>query len=213
VRKGDFRQVEVVTAGISLRRRPARSMAAVVPPLSGVAMVFEILRHTPVWVYALFAYLVWMGLKRLQPSVRDMRRVYVVPAVFIVWGLSGLVQRADVLPHGGWNWLLGAVLGVALGAILQQRMQVDRRHRRVLQPASVVPLLRNLAIFGSHYLLNVAAAIHPRESVDYLGWDVIVSGLSAGYFVGWAIRFALAYRSSPQTDLDRTTLVAEPLRG
>jgi hypothetical protein len=176
-------------------------------------MVFEILRHTPVWVYALFAYLVWMGLKRLQPSVRDARRVYVVPAVFIVWGLSGLAQHADAIPHAGWNWLVGAVLGAALGAMLHQRMQVDRLHRRVLQPASVVPLLRNLAIFGSHYLLNVAAAIHPRDSAAYLGWDVIVSGLSAGYFIGWAIRFGLAYRSSPQTDVDRATLLAEPLRG
>jgi len=176
-------------------------------------MVFEILRHTPVWVYALFAYLVWMGLSRLRPSLRDVRRVYVVPAVFIVWGLSGLAQRADVLPNAGWNWALGAVIGIALGGMLQQRMQVDRPRRRVLQPASVVPLLRNVAIFGSHYLLNVAAAIHPRDSAGYLGWDVIVSGLSAGYFIGWAIRFALAYRAASQADLDRAPLLAEPLRG
>jgi hypothetical protein len=176
-------------------------------------MIFEILRHTPVWVYALFAYLSWVGLKRLQPSVRDVRRVYVVPVVFIVWGLSGLAQRVDVLPHAGGYWFIGAALGAAFGLMLQQRMQVDRLRRRVLQPPSIVPLLRNLAIFGSHYLLNVAAAIHPRESADYMGWDVIVSGLSAGYFIGWAIRFALAYRALPQTSLGSETVRAEPLHG
>ncbi|MET0225800.1 MAG: DUF6622 family protein [Dokdonella sp.] len=178
-------------------------------------MISEILRHTPVWVYLLFAYLVWMGLKRLQPSLRDVRRVYIVPAVFIVWGLAGLVQRADQLPHAGWSWLLGAALGAALGVSLQQRIAVDRLRGRVLQPASVMPLLRNLAIFGSHYLLNVAAAIHPRDSADYLAWDVIVSGLSAGYFCGWAVRFALAYRAAPQIDLAggcRSAIPAIPLR-
>lgn len=165
-------------------------------------MIFEILRHTPVWVYLLFAYLVWMGLKRLQPSVRDVRRVYIVPVVFIVWGLAGLVQRADQLPHAGWSWLIGAAFGVALGLLLRQRIEVDRLRGRVLQPASVVPLLRNVAIFGSHYLLNVAAAIHPRDSAVYMAWDVIVSGVSAGYFIGWASRFALAYRAAPPVDLD-----------
>ncbi|HEY0229792.1 MAG TPA: DUF6622 family protein [Dokdonella sp.] len=176
-------------------------------------MIFEILRNTPVWVYLLFAYLLWMGLKRLQPSVRDVRRVYIVPAVFIVWGLYGLVQRGDQLPHAGWNWLIGAALGAALGLLLQQRIEVDRLRGRVLQPASVVPLLRNLAIFGSHYLLNVAAAIHPRESAGYLAWDMIVSGLGAGYFFGWAVRFALAYRAAPQVDLDGGCSSPVPLRG
>ncbi|MEP7043083.1 MAG: DUF6622 family protein [Dokdonella sp.] len=164
-------------------------------------MIVEILHHTPVWVFALFAYLVWIGLSRLQPCVRDVRRVYIVPVVFIVWGLSGLMQRADVLPHAGSNWLFGAALGALLGLLLQQRMQVDHVRGRVLQPASVVPLMRNLAIFGSHYLLNVAAALNPRSSGDILSWDVFVSGLGAGYFIGWAIRFALAYRAAPQTNL------------
>jgi hypothetical protein len=176
-------------------------------------MVFEILRHTPVWVYLLFAYLAWMGLKRLQPSVRDVRRVYIVPAVFIAWGLAGLVQRMDQLPHAGWDWLVGAALGATLGLLLQQRIEVDRQRGRVLQPASTVPLLRNLTIFGSHYLLNVAAAMQPRASADYLAWDVVVSGLSAGYFVGWAVRFALAYRAAPQIDLDGDCRSAVPLRG
>ncbi len=175
--------------------------------------MFEFHRHTPVWVYLLSAYLVWMGLKRLLPSVRDVRRVYVVPAVFIVWGLAGLVRRADILPHAGWSWLVGAALGAALGLLLQQHIEVDRQRGRVLQPASVVPLLRNVAIFGSHYLLNVAAAIHPRDSAGYMAWDVIVSGLGAGYFFGWAIRFALAYRAAPSIELAGDCRSAIPLRG
>lgn len=164
-------------------------------------MILDILRHTPPWVFALFAWLVWMGAKRLQPSTRGLRRVYLVPTVFIAWGLSGLAQRAAALPDAGLHWLLGAIVGVGLGLMLRQVVQVDHQRGLVMQAASVLPLLRNVAIFGSHYVLNVLAVLDPRAAGDILGWDVVVSGLSAGYFFGWAIRFALACRAAPQTDL------------
>jgi|GEM_PF-437306 hypothetical protein len=175
-------------------------------------MIFEVLRHTPIWVYALFAYLVWIGIKRLQPAVRDVRRVGLVPIVFIVWGLAGLVQRIDMQPMAGLHWLIGAIAGCAAGLMLQQSLLADRVHLRVLQPASVIPLLRILAIFGSHYLLNVAAAIHPHDRAAYLDLDVYVSGISAGYFIGWGIRFILAYRNAPQTNLADGAAMSARLR-
>jgi len=54
---------------------------------------------------------------------------------------------------------------------------------------------------GTHYVLNVAAVMHPASRDVYLGWDVVVSGTSAGYFAGWAWRFWQAYRAAPRVDL------------
>lgn len=176
-------------------------------------MILEILRATPVWVFALFAYLIWVGAKRLQPSVRDVRRVFVMPLVFIVWGLSGLERHGPALPHAAAFWLLGAAFGAALGALPKPVLLADHRRRLVQQGGSAVPLLRNLALFGSHYLLNVAAAIEPRASADFIGWDVLVSGFSAGYFIAWAIRFAQVYRAAPQTDFAAAPPAALSSRG
>jgi hypothetical protein len=80
-------------------------------------------------------------------------------------------------------------------------MQADRGRRRVLLPGSLLPLLRILVIFGAHYVLRVAAAIHPDMSATYLTWDIYVSGASAGYFVGWSVRFMRSYVQAPQADL------------
>ena len=80
-------------------------------------------------------------------------------------------------------------------------MQADHARRRVLLPGSILPLLRILIIFGSHYVLRVAAAIQPDMSATYLSWDIYVSGASAGYFVGWSVRFMLSYKKAPQRDL------------
>lgn len=158
-------------------------------------MFVDILRGTPIWVYALFAYLLWMGVWRLRTQVRSVQSTWIAPLLFIVWGLSGLVGRAGPLPLA--CWIAGAAVGAAIGYRIEPAPSVDRAAGTVRQPGSAIPLLRNLAIFGAHYLLHVAAAIHPEGAARLLSWDVVVSGLGAGYFVGWGLRFAGAWRGAP----------------
>jgi hypothetical protein len=85
-------------------------------------------------------------------------------------------------------------------------MQADHARRRVRLPGSALPLLRILIIFGSHYVLRVAAAIHPEMGATYLSWDIYVSGASAGYFMGWSIRFMMSYAKAPPVDLAPSTV-------
>jgi hypothetical protein len=59
------------------------------------------------------------------------------------------------------------------------------------------PLVRNLAIFGLRYGLAVAAA---RSQGDDPGLAVVataVSGLSAGYFLGWTAMFWRSLSRAP----------------
>jgi hypothetical protein len=163
--------------------------------------ISDVLSGTPTWVFALYAYLVWVGAKRLKPGVRELAKIGITPAIFIVWGLIGLFQRpgdfSTVLAH----WALGALLGGALGLAVGIPMQADRARRLVLIPGTVLPLLRILVIFGAHYVLRAAAAIHPDMSATYLTWDIYVSGAGAGYFFGWSARFMSSYTKAPQVDL------------
>jgi hypothetical protein len=149
----------------------------------------------------LLAYLVWMGATRLKPGVRALSRIWITPAIFIVWGLVGLFQRPGEFSEVLTRWVVGLVLGGALGIAFRIRMQADRPRRLVLLPGSVLPLLRILIIFGAHYVLRVAAAVHPDMSATYLNWDIYVSGASAGYFAGWVVRFMMSYAKAPQVDL------------
>lgn len=122
--------------------------------------ISDVLSGTPTWVFVLFAYLVWVGAKRLKPGVRELTKIGITPAIFIVWGLIGLFQRpgdfSTVLAH----WALGVLLGGALGLAVGIPMRADRARRLVFLPGSVLPLLRILVIFGAHYVLRAAAAIH-----------------------------------------------------
>jgi hypothetical protein len=162
----------------------------------------DIIQGTPIWVVVLLAYLVWIGIKRLQPSVKPFSRLFIVPAVFVAWGLLGLFDHSGPFAPTLTRWLLAALVGGVLGALLVPRLQRDRRLNLVRIPASAIPLVRNVAIFGAHYVLRVAAAIHPHARDSLLGWDICVSGASAGYFIGWSMRCVQNYRRAPAVDLD-----------
>lgn len=166
------------------------------------AYVVGILGHTPFWVYILFAYLMWMGLRRLEPRVTPITRVVILPVVFIVWGVSGLANRPFGSETIALLWLAGAVLGGLLGYTTGPKiLAVDRSRRLVHLPGSWAPLTRNLLIFGSHYGLNVAAAIVPALSTTLLRWDIAVSGASAGYFIGWGVSLWRHYHKAPELSL------------
>ncbi|MGO1073484.1 DUF6622 family protein [Lysobacter sp. CA199] len=163
-----------------------------------------LLTHTPLWVFALFAVLIWLGARRLRASTLPLARVWTVPAIFIAWGLCGLFAHAGGTPiESLGRWIGGALIGGALGAwsLSPSALRFDHRNRLVRQPGSALPLLRNLAIFAGHYVLQMIAAAHPQMRDSAMAWDLYVSGFSAGFFIGWAIRFVSARRVAMQTDL------------
>lgn len=154
-----------------------------------------ILANTPLWVWALLALLVWLGSLGLKRRRMALRRVAIIPAAFVIWGLSGLAAR----PFDGTTiaalWLGGLILGVALGLITGPRLLgVDRARREVELPASWWPLARNMIIFFAHYALLATAAILTAHKAALLQTDIAVSGASAGYFIGWAAALLRRYR-------------------
>ena len=69
--------------------------------------VTRILTNTPLWVFALLAYLIWQGSQSLRPSTRPIWRMLIVPLVFFLMGLSRLVTARDggiePLSRGWWR--------------------------------------------------------------------------------------------------------------
>lgn len=160
-------------------------------------MIAEILRATPIWVFVLFAYLMWAGLCRLRTQVRRMRSLWIAPVLFVLWGLYGLLGRAGPLPLTLACWVAGAVLGAMIGRWIEPLPSSEGTPGLVRQRGSAIPLLRNLLVFGAHYLLHVAAAFATASAAARLmSWDTVVSGLGAGYFLGWGLLLAHSLRAS-----------------
>jgi len=52
-----------------------------------------VISHTPLWMWILFACLVWQGIKAMGSRKSTIWRALIVPVIFIIWGLFRAFDR------------------------------------------------------------------------------------------------------------------------
>jgi hypothetical protein len=155
---------------------------------------YQILTHTPLWVFPLFAYLVWQGIKAMRPRTTTIWRSLIVPAIFIVWGLSRLLSGYQ---HGfgpllSWT---GAALALApVGLLTAKPFALDHVTGQINRPGSRMPLIRNVTIFALQYTVAVIAAVDPDGLTMATLVGRAISGATTGYFLGRTIALLRQYR-------------------
>src|SRR3954447_21733907 len=153
---------------------------------------WQILTHTPLWVFPLFAYLVWLGIKAMRPRTVTIWRSLIVPAVFIVWGLSRLLSGRDfAAPLAAWLGAAAALLVV--GLLTARPLELDHTSGEIKRPGSVVPLIRNITVFALQYTITVIAAVDPHDATTAAIVGRAVSGGMTGYFLGRTIALLRQY--------------------
>ena len=161
---------------------------------------YGVLIHTPRWVFVLLAYLVWQGIKAMQPRTTTIWRALIVPLVFIVWGVSRVGLRQD----SAWPliaWIAAALVLLPLGVLTPRPFELDHKTGLIRRPGSVFPLIRNLIVFALQYSVAVITAVdvHDRLLAAIVGRAV--SGATAGYFIGSTIALLRAYWRKQHEDV------------
>ncbi|MCG2629090.1 hypothetical protein L6654_20850 [Bradyrhizobium sp. WYCCWR 13023] len=163
--------------------------------------VYQILIHTPPWVWILLAYLVWQGIKAMQPRKAPIWRALIVPAVFIVWGVSriGFGHQDSQWPLVAW---IGAALALLpLGVLTPRPFDVDHKTGEIIRPGSAFALIRNLVVFTLQYTVSVISAIDAGDRALAIIVGRAISGATAGYFFGSMVALLLAYRRKRAEDV------------
>jgi len=166
-----------------------------------MTFAYQTLIHTPIWVFPLFAYLVWLGIKAMRPRTTTIWRSLIVPAVFIIWGLTRLLSDYQ---HGMAplvSWTVAALALAPVGLLMARPFEMDHVTGQIHRPGSPIPLVRNVTIFALQYMVAVIAAIHPDglTMVPLLGRAV--SGAMTGYFLGRTIALLRQYRMQSKADV------------
>src|ERR1700759_4437563 len=146
-----------------------------------------VITHTPIWVWALLAYLVWQGIKAMQPRTSSIWRALIVPMIFIIWGLSrlGFGQRASLAPL--LAWIAAALVLLPVGVLTPRPFEVDHLTGQIKRPGSISPLIRNLIVFGLQYTVAVLASLHSDDRATAAIVGRAISGATSGYFLGSSI--------------------------
>ncbi|WP_373089840.1 DUF6622 family protein [Sneathiella sp.] len=151
--------------------------------------ILDIVSHTPVWVWVLFAFLLFQGLLAMRTRKTMLVRVFLLPVFFFAWGLYAILTE---LP--GWPMALGAfALVIGIGFLVGWTMashfpatSYDRAARRVMRPGTPLTLILIIIAFGAKYALSVGIVVNPELSMT-TGFSILygtTSGLISGAFWG-----------------------------
>ncbi|MGB6117910.1 MAG: DUF6622 family protein [Mesorhizobium sp.] len=140
--------------------------------------IYEIIAHTPIWVWAVFALIVGLGLSKTRDRTTSIAGLLVLPAVMALYSLSGIV-------HASLGVLPATIVGVAIGGVggwLMEREGATRRmpDGRIWVRGEWTSLVLVLAIFSFRYTAGVLSATSP-EIANGTSWQILTA-LASGFF-------------------------------
>jgi hypothetical protein len=156
-------------------------------------LFIEILRHTPVWVWGVFAVLLVFGLMQMRRRSVALPLVFVLPVIMIPLSLFTVAYTFGIQPFPLIAWVAGVALAFALNAYLFRapsgvRYMGDTNKFDV--PGSLVPLILMMTIFLARFVLGVMRALNPAlvASDPFAGIVSVTLGVCSGLFAARAMK-------------------------
>lgn len=163
--------------------------------------ILTVLSHTPVWVWALLAGLVALGLNQSRDHVLSRGRVLLQPIALSMLSIFSATSAFGLHAHVQPLWLAGMALGFALNRPLMLPRQVQALpDGRFAIGGSWAPLLLILAIFVLRYVGSASLAVVP-ELAQVPAFAAIASllyGLPSGLLAARAQRCLAQAQALPR---------------
>ena len=169
--------------------------------------IMQIVNNTPIWVWVLLAYLLFIGIRALRPATAPLWRIAILPAVFFVWGLFSLYQMHGLALLRVVPWVAALVGGIAVGIVIAglQPIRADKVRHLVRTAGGPLTLILILLIFTTKYEFGFLHATQPALFAEARFWlsEVVISGMLAGMFIGRFAGLMRQYRAAPHEDLEQ----------
>ncbi|GHT81174.1 hypothetical protein FACS1894125_1400 [Actinomycetota bacterium] len=153
-------------------------------------IITSIITGMPVYAWFILVYLYFRIRKLTQPAPVHQSKQFIMPVVFMIWGLDRVVMEFGHLAQSLVVYLIAALVGVGVGYLVYRRFNEffikDGQFWRHPAYASIVVIILNVLV---KFALNIEIGINPQIVGD-LVFDIIycaVSGFTVGLFFGGII--------------------------
>jgi len=139
--------------------------------------ISEIMTHTPIWVWAVFALVTYLGWQRTRDRVVSLWRLLLFPAVIIVIAATGLAHASlgTTLP----TMLIALAIGGTAGWLLEREGATRRLpDGKLWVRGEWWSLAQVLAIFGFRYATIAAATVNPGLGAEPV-WQIVTTLVSS----------------------------------
>ena len=144
-------------------------------------MIIEIIKGTPMWVYLLFALLIYKGVIATKPKTVKLSKLFIMPVVFLY-----LMGRK--MSYNPTYFLIFLVVGCFIGLLIYKNVKIkaDKEQKIIQLPGSIVPIILIIIAFAKGYFIGYTTAVHPEiaKTVCFTIGVAIASGILSGIFIG-----------------------------
>lgn len=146
--------------------------------------MWQIVSNTPLWVFILFFFLLFLGLSQRKDRKISFKRAIVLPFIMLFLSFLGVTSSFGLDFSSFLFWFLGLSFGVVLNSLLKlpRNCIYIKNENLFLIKGSFIPLFLIMAIFFVKYYVAVVTA-KQLGFIDTYGFILIVS-LLYGFFSG-----------------------------
>lgn len=149
--------------------------------------IFDIVVHTPPWVWPLLVLVLWLGWSASRPRTVHPLRLAALPLVGLGVTVAGAMQSVAP-PVTLAGWLIGLLISLPIGRLVGRRRTVSwLPDGRIGIDGSWFMLGFALSIFAVRYVLGVIFGIWPALATQpaWIAGAGAVGGSIAGIGLGW----------------------------
>lgn len=157
--------------------------------------VVYILKSTPFYVYLLFIYLMFIGIKATKPRVVLYPiKLFIIPVVFLTFFIKQLNRIEDLLLV-----FVLITISIFINLKLFKPPPVQIENNISIIPGSWQPLFIIIVIFSIKYLFGYMRTVRPDLAQAYEIRELIISSLMIGMTLSTALFYYKIFNSRRDT--------------
>lgn len=161
--------------------------------------------NTPVWVYGLFIYLIYIGVKASKTHLAKLSVIFIIPLVLIAMSLHTLLVAFNLDAQALLFGLGAALFGLIVGwwQVFRYGLRIDKKHQLIQIPGTWSTLIVVLVMFATKYYFSYAYVTNdPVVSTALFEHSaLIIFGMGTGFFLGKLLCYLYRFNTLEHSDL------------
>ncbi|MBI3285804.1 MAG: hypothetical protein HYZ65_13295 [Burkholderiales bacterium] len=161
-------------------------------------MLQQIVMHTPFWVWALLAFLLYRGAAASCDRELSLAAIAIIPLLMLALSLHGMLASFGMHPLAILSWLGAICAGAAVSwhRVKPEEVRILPATAMVFYRGSWAPLILMLAIFALKYGVSVMLVLQAalRSDPSFMLFTSLSFGLFNGLFLGKMLRVFSMFR-------------------
>ncbi|MCC2647193.1 MAG: hypothetical protein K0R02_1258 [Rickettsiaceae bacterium] len=156
--------------------------------ISTITSLAIILSGTPLWVWGILAYLLFVGIKSIKEHVVSLPKLFIIPLVLIGMKYKLFLHSGILIIS---TYILSLLLGVIIGFFLNKNLsfKIVKDISAIILPGSYYTIMILLSFFSVKYIFGYLSVVAPDLATKYFIIENFLSGIFTGYFLGRAFAF------------------------